>query len=521
MKNNFRVISMCSLMAAFATSSWADCPSDKGFIEEEGECYYDIPEKSGTVSLEIPSSVKTFKLRYLDGAAEFNETINISCEPQALAKTVSVTGGFVDLEAGSLSIRNRIDVKAFGGDDDAAAYLETYQSEIDMYNCTGSCGSSSFVPKVIGFNALSIIFNSTSDGELMNGFELTVNQEPYDFGPMQVYNVKDLDKKKIDNLISVIELASSLPPALLTSYGITAATLAAINKVKPLLGSISAVLARDFSKVALIEGASDNGLVGLTQGIVVDSVYFDRKFSNVANARSTLALPFSIASDNIAGASEIWQFTRVGKYEGNDAVYMKKVYCATKAEDGSDKCPETNGTLEAYKPYIVVMKSGVTSLKFNGPVTLKGSSMEPGFADFTCQNGSGWVFRGAFEKITWNDDPKNVYGYAAEGDYEGQFVKAGKGAYILPFRGFLIYLSPLKIAPANSSYALRQDVLPDEMKIVIEGDNNQTTVIGKFNTRTGEMRMNSMKHTYDLKGRRVNGTNNARGAYYGKKVLMK
>ncbi|MBR6853877.1 MAG: hypothetical protein IKN03_00520, partial [Fibrobacter sp.] len=62
---------------------------------------------------------------------------------------------------------------------------------------------------------------------------------------------------------------------------------------------------------------------------------------------------------------------------------------------------------------------------------------------------------------------------------------------------------------------------PDELDIAVEGDNNQTTVIGKFNTRTGEMRMNSMKHTYDLKGRRVNGTNNARGAYYGKKVLMK
>lgn len=127
-----------------------------------------------------------------------------------------------------------------------------------------------------------------------------------------------------------------------------------------------------------------------------------------------------------------------------------------------------------------------------------------------------------FKNIAWNDEaPDNVYGYAAEGDYEGQFVKAGKGAYILPFRGFLIYLSPLKIAPANSSYALRPNVLPDEMNIVIEGDNNETTVIGKFNTRTGEMRMNSMKHTYDLKGRRVNGTNNARGAYYGKKVLMK
>ena len=360
----------------------------------------------------------------------------------------------------------------------------------------------------------------------MNGFELTVNQEPYDFGPMQVYNVKDLHKKKIDNLISMIGLASSLPPEYLASRGITAATLAAINEVKPLLGSISAVLARDFSKVALIEGASDNGLVGLTQGIVVDSVYFDREFSSVANARSTLALPFGIATDNIAGASEIWQFTRVGKDPNNssyDAVFMKKVYCATKAEDGSDKCPATNGTLEAYKPYIVVMKEGVTSLKFNGAVTLEGTSMEPGFADFTCQNKSNWVFRGAFEKITWNDDPKNVYGYAASGANEGQFVRvAGEGVFVNPFRAFLINVSPSGIAPANSSYALRQNVLPDEMNIVIEGDNNETTVIGSFNTRTGEMKfINNMKHTYDLKGRRVNGTNNARGAYYGKKVLMK
>ena len=28
MKNSFRVISVCSLMAAFATSSWAACPTD-------------------------------------------------------------------------------------------------------------------------------------------------------------------------------------------------------------------------------------------------------------------------------------------------------------------------------------------------------------------------------------------------------------------------------------------------------------------------------------------------------------
>lgn len=527
MKSNFRVISMCSLMAAFAASSWADCPA--GFVEGNGEdlgdlgvCYYDIPETGGSMTLTIPAELKTFKLRYQDGGAAFSDTINIHCTPQPLATTVSVTGAWAELNAGSLSIRNRINAEALGVDNKTVTTtLEKYQSEIDMYNCTGYCSGKSFAEntkKITGFNALSIVFNSTAANEQINSFELTVNQEPYDFGPMQVYNVKGLDKEKIGNLISGLKETLKSP---FVSIVMTPAEITMLeNEVLPLLGSFSAVLNANKANVALLEGASNNGLIGLSSNMAVDSVYFDRKFTaNGKDAASTIALPFDISSDAIDGASEILQFTRIGKdAENKDAVFMKKVYCAQSGE----KCPAKNGTLKAYKPYIVQLKSGVTSLQFNGPVTLKATPTESGYADFADPN-SFWVFRGVFEKIAWNDEaPDNVYGYAAEGDYKGQFVKAGKGAYILPFRGFLIYLSPLKIAPANASYALRPNVLPDEMKIVIEGDNNETTVIGKFNTRTGEMNfINNMKHTYDLKGRRVNGTNNARGAYYGKKVLMK
>jgi hypothetical protein len=46
----------------------------------------------------------------------------------------------------------------------------------------------------------------------------------------------------------------------------------------------------------------------------------------------------------------------------------------------------------------------------------------------------------------------------------------------------------------------------------------KTTFVGRMNTRTGEFKM---LRDYDLKGRRVNGTNKARGAYYGKKVIKK
>jgi hypothetical protein len=77
---------------------------------------------------------------------------------------------------------------------------------------------------------------------------------------------------------------------------------------------------------------------------------------------------------------------------------------------------------------------------------------------------------------------------------------------------------------ANGASVKPGQELPEFMSIVIDsedGNEEHTTVIGQFNTRTGEFKMNYDRGKFDLKGRRVNGTNNARGAYYGKKVLMK
>lgn len=494
MKNNFRVISMCSLMAAFAASSWAasNCPTGDGWSEVNGVCYYDMPKTTPADPLVIPADLKSFKLRYQGSDGSFTSKLNIHCNSNL--NTVSVKGS-ANLAGGTLDILNRVNLDHFDIPEDAFAVLsflnmttEDLQPTTPMATCSNN---SCEILKTTGLNALSVIFTSTETGNT-NSFELTVTQEQYDFGPMQVLNVQGIDR---------------------TGLLATGAAMAGVDVSK---------IPAEAKNGLLLRGADENAMMSVPADIPVDYVYLDRTFTTNDNgdARSTIAFPFDISSDAIDGASEILQFTRIGKdAENKDAVFMKKVYCAQSGE----KCPAKNGTLKAYKPYIVQLKSGVTSLQFNGPVTLKATPSESGYADFKCQNNSNWVFRGVFKKIAWNDEaPDNVYGYAAEGDYEGQFVKAGKGAYILPFRGFLIYLSPLKIAPANSSYALRPNVLPDEMKIVIEGDNNETTVIGKFNTRTGEMNfINNMKHTYDLKGRRVNGTNNARGAYYGKKVLMK
>ena len=81
---------------------------------------------------------------------------------------------------------------------------------------------------------------------------------------------------------------------------------------------------------------------------------------------------------------------------------------------------------------------------------------------------------------------------------------------------------------ANGNYVTRPSVvrkeLPELMSVIVDnedGNEKQTTVIGHFNTRTGEFKMNRSAgaRTYDLKGRYVGDkANKARGAYYGKNV---
>jgi len=79
---------------------------------------------------------------------------------------------------------------------------------------------------------------------------------------------------------------------------------------------------------------------------------------------------------------------------------------------------------------------------------------------------------------------------------------------------------------SNGNYVLRQTAsidndIPDMMNIVVvdrkKDGSEQTTVIGLFNSRTGEIRMNRTEHTYDLKGRSVRDVNRmAKGVYLKK-----
>jgi hypothetical protein len=147
-----------------------------------------------------------------------------------------------------------------------------------------------------------------------------------------------------------------------------------------------------------------------------------------------------------------------------------------------------------------------------------------------------YVFRGVVQTKTWGAEDDDVlgtdgaaaYGFAsatATGIDVGQFVKVGEGASIKPFRGY-IYKKPVpKKVKSNGGNLLRQtasiDDLPDVMNIVVvdskKDGSKQTTVIGQFNSRTGEIRMNRTKRTYDLKGRSVRDASRmAKGVYFKK-----
>ena len=207
-----------------------------------------------------------------------------------------------------------------------------------------------------------------------------------------------------------------------------------------------------------------------------------------------------------------------------------------------------------------------STLKINKNVTLAktsgGTVYDQRMQTEKAREGS-WQMRGVFGYKKWacNDDELGkVWGYTGEprnGAKIGKYMKFGKGVWINPFRAYLFdpngeqlkctdNSAPQSIAASPYAKAYTAEFLPvparsdasatassevasvdgfGGMQVVVVDDDNSvggkgTTVIGRLNPATGEIRMQPrVKQTYDLKGRRVNGEKkNARGAYYGKKL---
>ena len=79
-----------------------------------------------------------------------------------------------------------------------------------------------------------------------------------------------------------------------------------------------------------------------------------------------------------------------------------------------------------------------------------------------------------------------------------------------------------KSSVALNTASIAEETVPSTLDVVIvDRETEQTTVIGKLNTATGEIKI--IDNWFDMKGRKLNGKPTTKGIYYynGKRVMVK
>lgn len=271
---------------------------------------------------------------------------------------------------------------------------------------------------------------------------------------------------------------------------------------------------------AEIDGMSKGDVDVITpeDSVFVNYINFNREFPvNAADSDkmySTIVLPFSIDKSKVPSAE----------------------FYELKAVDVPNKTVEfwsTKGTLQANTPYIIRTEEATLSFNLDEGETvalntseLNNSSSEDGL----------WEFRGTYSYRKWQDgdsDLGRAYGFRgnARDSYSiGSFARIGAGAAIRPFRAYLLKVAnqqSRRYTLAKSSVALNtasivEETVPSTLDVVIvDRETEQTTVIGKLNTATGEIKI--IDNWFDMKGRKLNGKPTTKGIYYynGKRVMVK
>ena len=256
---------------------------------------------------------------------------------------------------------------------------------------------------------------------------------------------------------------------------------------------------------------------GISEEMTVDSVEFKREFTTVTNGYATVIFPFDVQANNLEGVETVVAFGGVNKqYQ----VLMNVVW---------DKNKPSDYTLKAHTPYMVHMNQ--PTLNIHGPVTLKPIKEKT----YEVEIGN-WKFIGTYVFKEWGANDKDLghaYGYTTVSTNNfsaGQFVIIAKNAITRAFRAYLVETQPQAIVarkPSQSNAGSQivtssSNSRPDYMDVIIvdkdEDGKEHTTVIGRFNTRTGEIKLNPVgNRVYDLKGRSIRkDAKKAKGVYYGK-----
>lgn len=246
-----------------------------------------------------------------------------------------------------------------------------------------------------------------------------------------------------------------------------------------------------------------------------EKVVFRREFKQ--GVSSTVCLPVAIDESLASAAGKFFTFAGVDMTDPDDwTVVMQEVV-------GNNM---VDGDLEANTPYLFIPDA-------DGPVLFIGEADGSSVTAGNATNGN-WTFQGTYESIEWNAgnaDLGKVYGFAAQKyeapdnngdsnpDYTvnpGKFVMAGAGASIAPYRSYLMY-NPVLSAPSRGG-SRPQLSLPGSMKVVLLGSDGVETAVGKINTATGEISIDSW---YDMSGRKLQGAPAKGGMYiHGGKTIM-
>ena len=273
--------------------------------------------------------------------------------------------------------------------------------------------------------------------------------------------------------------------------------------------SIGAVRIYDYGdhKEAVIDGnygsADATDEVQIPNDVEVTKVTLNRKFDK--GIMSTIMLPFSINLDNISGG-KFYRFKRVDIVNGERKIII-----------GSVK----TSSVGANTPYMFLPEA--EEITFTGSVTLN-TETEPSETLVT-EDGS-WEFKGTYKYIQFDGSDESIFGFAGQarsGAKVGQFVQnGGSGAKILAMRAYLIDCvhKTRDYARSFNGAVKRSQLSSDIIDVEIEDEDGGVTAIGKFNTITGEVRIDRW---FDLKGRRLNAKPTVQGTYYhnGKRVIVK
>lgn len=286
-----------------------------------------------------------------------------------------------------------------------------------------------------------------------------------------------------------------------------------------ILGEYGAITVKMLNgkKTALISGTSTE-TVEIAEDVEVDSIYYDRDYSGEWGKPGTLMLPFNFPSGCLSEFGQIYEMTGI-EFNGTSETWQIDT-----------KTMGSNGNFEANRPYFVRPNRNqvIFPAWCAGKTTMKKTvGVETKFAF------DNWEFRGMYSYKTWEEgdsDIGHVYGFAAKAKevdgkqiQQGQFVKVKAGAYIRPFRGYLIYTGSNALTKASSNAtiaSIKEEDLPSSIEVVFH-DDEETTAIYMMNPRTGEF--STANGWYDMKGRKLDKKPTVKGTYFnnGKKVVIK